>query len=1137
MSASDHLDPLVQLGIELWTEGGKLRFRAPKGVLTPDLRARLAEHKDELLAAVRERDSQHVKLLPLAHNQAGLWFIHQIAPESPAYNVAFTLRIRDDVDIPILQQSFQAILDRHQTLRSTFVMREGKPLQRVFGYQDVAFQQIEVPGLSDDDLSKQVFASYEQPFDLEYGPVMRVALFSRAADDHVLLLTVHHAVLDGWSMWIVLDELQTFYSAFKSGESASLSRPETDYSDYVRWQTELLAGPEGERLWTYWKDQLAGELPTLNLATDHPRPLQPTYQGESYSFMVDAELAQALRDLAKVEGTTLYTVLLAAFQTLLHRYTGEEDVIVGGPTFGRSQTEFSRIVGHFVNMVPLRANFADTPTFRSFLAHTRQTVLSALEHQDYPFQLMVERLNVKYDPSHSPVFQATFDVQRVQQSSELTDLIVSKNGAPVDFGGLRVEPYPMPQQEGQFDVGVQILETNDALPVSIKYRTDLFNVHTAERMAGHFETLLRGIIRQPDSRLADLPLLSDVERRRMLVDWNDTRRDYPLDTGVHRLIEAQVERTPDAVALMFEDEALTYANLNRRANRLAHYLRGQGVGTETLVGVFLERSLDMVVGVLGILKAGGAYVPLDPTTPRERLGYMIEDTDLPFILTQTNLMDLLPGHTARLIRLDTDQAAIATYAEDNPPNVVTGENLCYVIFTSGSTGRPKGVQVLHRGLTNVLLSAQEQPGIQPDDVILATTTLSFDIAGLELYLPLIVGGRVALVSREVAADGRALAAALDRYSVTFMFTTPTGWRLLIEAGWSGRPGLKMLGGGEPLPPDLAALLLELGGELWNPYGPTETTILSTVGPVTRDDAVISIGRPIANTRVYVLDNHLQPVPIGVPGTLYIGGVGVARGYIKRPDLTAERFIPDPFVVHSSARIYNTGDVARWLPNGQLECLGRTDHQVKVRGHRIELGEIEAALVEHPGVEKTVVMAREDTPGDKRLVAYCAPSRGVTLNTRELRDFLKTKLPAYMIPADFVIIDTFPMTTNGKIDRRALPVPEARRESAPAVAASHTPMEISLIEVWRDVLNTDQFGVFDNFFDLGGHSLQAMRVINRMTEKTGVKMEPGQLRFHTLSQLAALYTAMEAAAPPTGPTGEAKPQTLLAGLKRLVSKKQ
>jgi amino acid adenylation domain-containing protein len=756
-------------------------------------------------------------------------------------------------------------------------------------------------------------------------------------------------------------------------------------------------------------------------------------------------------------------------------------------------------------MVPMRVNLGENPTFRDFLGQVRQVVLSALQNQDFPFPLLVERLGRRQHTNRSPIFQVTFDEQRVRADllpDGLSKLVVP-HGAPsrMNMAGLVIEAYPIPQQEGQFDLVLQVLDTNGTLPGILKYSRDIFDAATAQRIIRHFERLLRAIATDPDQPVAALPLLDADDRAQILTEWNDTATDYPAETGVHQLFEQQVRATPQAVAAIHDGQSITYESLNRRANQLAHHLLTLGVGPETLVGVHVERGLDMLVALLGVLKAGAAYVPMDPAFPRERLSYMIEDADMTLIISQDALVDQLPPTgEAQLIRIDSDWPVIANQRDDDPSTNLTGANLAYVIFTSGSTGRPKGVQIEHHSLTNFLLTMRDRPGLRPNDVMLALTTLSFDIAALELYLPLIVGARVVLLSREATWDGRQIESALASNSVTVMQATPASWQLLLESGWAGKADLTMFCGGEALPRGLADRLLRAGKALWNLYGPTETTIWSTVEQIVSAEETITIGRPIANTLVYVLDGHLQPVPPGVAGTLYIGGAGVARGYIKRPDLTAERFIDNPF---GPGRIYNTGDMARWLADGRLECLGRVDHQVKIRGFRIELGEIEATLEGHETVQRTVVVAREDQPGDKRLVAYIVGVEGVQPDSSTLRDHVSTLLPNYMIPSAFVLMEAFPLTPNGKVDRRALPPPaEQDARVRGAVADAESPAEALLVGIWRGVLGFERVSVYDNFFDLGGHSLQVVQIVAAIEKETGIRLEPALMRYQTLRQQAA-----------------------------------
>jgi len=656
----------------------------------------------------------------------------------------------------------------------------------------------------------------------------------------------------------------------------------------------MLAGSAGERLWAYWREQLAGELPVINLPTVSPRSPVQTYQGASHSFSLTEELTQQLKGLAQVEKATLYMTLLAAFQVLLYRYTGQEDILVGCPTFGRTQREFTEIVGYFVNPVVLRANLAGNPTFQAFLSQVRQTVLGAIAHQDYPFPLLVERLQPNRDPTRSPIFQVLFALQKPQQFEEVVELFApSETASQVNWGELKLEPFEIPQQEGQFDLTLEMIEAGKSLFGVFKYNTDLFEADTITRMSGHFQTLLEAIVTHPQQPVSQFPLLSTAERHQLLVEWNNTKAEYPQSRCLHQLFEAIVEQTPDAVAVVFEDSVLTYRQLNSRANQLAHHLQALGVGLEVLVGICVERSLDMLVGLLGILKAGGAYVPLDPAYPSERLTFMLEDSQAPVLLTQQGVVDLLSTSGTHIVYLDADSEAIALHSLRNPTSNVTGNNLAYAIYTSGSTGKPKGVQVLHGAVVNFLTSMRRCPGLTDQDTLLSVTTLSFDIAALEIFLPLSVGARLVMVSRSVATDGTQLLERLNYCGARVMQATPATWRLLLAAGWSGNHQLKILCGGEALSRELANQLVEKGASLWNLYGPTEATIWSTIYQVDNTDGTVSIGRPIANTQISLLDEHLQPVPVGVPGELYIGGAGLARGYLNRPELTAQKFIAHP----------------------------------------------------------------------------------------------------------------------------------------------------------------------------------------------------------------------------------------------------
>jgi len=1023
---------------------------------------------------------------PLSYGQQALWFLHQLIPDEISFNVAGAVRVLGDVDISALKGAFQELVNRHASLRTTFIVSEGQPVQIINEHITVPFREEDASAWSEGDLHEYLVREAHRPFDLEHGPLLRVILLRRADDEHVVLLSTDHIATDFWSMSVLTQELLALYSAAKAGTPADLPPLEVRYADYAHWQTDMLAGVEGERLWDYWQEQLAGELPILDLPADRPRAPLQTYEGDTESIVLTPESAERLKALAKAQGTTLYTVLLAAFQALLHRYTNQEDLIVGSVMAGRSHPELAGLVGYFINPVALRADFSGDPTFADFLNRVQRVVLGAMEHQDYPPALLAERLQLVRDPSRPPIFETMFILQKAQvlPGQDLSAFALGTSGARMEWGEFALESMTLGGQPAQFDLTLMMAEMAGGLAASLHYSTALFDASTVRRMLRHFETLLDGVAANPDQSISTYPLLTDEGRHRLVSEWNDTQMDYPRDWGVHHLFEAQVQRTPDAVAVICEGEQLTYPELDRRANQLAHYLQDLGVGPDVLVGIEVQRSVEMLVGLLGVLKAGGAYVPLDPTYPRDRLALMLEDSEVPVLLTQEQLVPTLPDHNAHVICLDTDWERIASMSEETPASDVTPDHLAYVIYTSGSTGKPKGVQVLHRGVVNFLGSMRHEPGLEEQDILLAVTTLSFDIAVLELFLPLVVGAQVEIATREVASDGSLLQEKLAESGATIMQATPATWRMLIEAGWQGDSQLRVLCGGEALPRDLADQLLPRCAILWNMYGPTETTIWSTICQIDSTDGSISIGRPIGNTQTYLLDPHMEPVPVGVVGELYIGGDGVARGYLNRPQLTDERFIPDPFSAEPGARLYKTGDLSRYLPDGNVEFLGRGDHQVKVRGFRIELGEIEAASAKHPAISQQVVVAREDSRGHKRLVHYFVPHDDQpTPPSDQLRAFLRDQLPEYMVPSVFVALDEMPLTPNGKVNRRALPEPpETRPHLAAEYVAPRTPLEEELAQLCAQVLGLEQVGIHDNFFDLGGTSLLATQLIFRVRER-------------------------------------------------------
>ncbi|MCP4701907.1 MAG: amino acid adenylation domain-containing protein, partial [Gammaproteobacteria bacterium] len=940
---------------------------------------------------------------PLSRGQQALWFLYQLAPDSVAYNTALTLRIRSTLEASALQNTFQALINRHPCLRTTLTTREGKALQEVHQYQTVRFEQADVSTMSWDDLNKLVVEACQKPFELEQGPLLRVNLFTRGSNDHILLLTVHHIVFDAWSLWMLVEELGILYPVIKTGRQASLPAVKHTYADFVRWQRDMLATAKGERLRAYWQEQLAGELPVINLPTDHPRPPVQTYQGASVHFFFTEALTQQLKELASTEGASLYMILLATYQILLYRYTGQEDILVGSATSGRTKSEFADIAGYFVNMVVLRAKLQGSLTFKTFLGQVRQTVLGALDHQDYPFPLLVERLQPERDPSRSPLFQVDFVLQKPQQSGEFMDLFTpGETGVRVNLGELELEPFEMAQQEGQFDLSLDMMEVKNSLTGTFKYNTDLFEAATINRMAGHFRILLEGIAANPLQPIHALPLLTEAEQQQLQA-WNDTATDYPRDKTIVDLFEQQVEKTPSNIAAVFENQQLTYQQLNEKANQLAHHLLTlkpqAGISSSNpLIAIAAERSLEMVIGLLGVLKAGGAYVPIDPGYPAARIQYMLEDSAAPLLLTQS-LMKVklsLEKLTPAGVVICLDEADFASQPLVNPDINRFANDLAYVIYTSGSTGRPKGVMIEHQALLNHTHWMQSRFAFTAEDKILQKTPFSFDASVWEFYAPLLTGGTLVLAKPHGHADINYLFTLLNQKRITVLQLVPSLLKAMLEENEAVPDSLRYLFcGGEALSQETHRKFYSQirNAGFYNLYGPTEACIDATCWE-SRQLADISIGRPVANTRIYILDARHQPQPPGIPGELCIAGAGLARGYLNRPELTAEKFM-EAELFGKTERIYKTGDLARWLPDGNLEYLGRIDFQVKLRGFRIELGEIEAVFSQHEAVKEAVVIvygADHETNGNKRLAAYLTAAQESNVELMELKDWLKARLP-------------------------------------------------------------------------------------------------------------------------------------------------
>ncbi|MEA2601550.1 MAG: hypothetical protein QOF89_2542, partial [Acidobacteriota bacterium] len=1011
---------------------------------------------------------------PLSFAQERLWLLDRLDPGSHAYNIPVGVRLEGRLDIGALASSLGEIVRRHAVLRSVLTTVDGEPVQVVRPASEGAalLPMVDLEGLEpatrEAETRRLARQLARRPFALEHGPMLRAALLRLGSEEHGAFFTMHHVASDGWSMGVLIRELSALYTALTLGQPSPLPELAIQYADYARWQREWLIGPVLAEQLAYWRRELA-DLATLQLPTDRPRPPVQTFRGAVRSLTIPGPLARALKALGQRDGATPFMVLLAAFAALLQRYSGQDDVAVGTPMANRSWPQLEELIGFFVNTLVVRTDLSGAPSFEELLGRVRAKALAAFAHQELPFEKVVFELQPERNLSTSPLFQVMFMMQNVPTGR-------------LDLPGLTLQPLAMDTGATKFDLTLTMVERPDVLAGSLAYNLDLFDSTTIDRMAGHLEELLAAVVVSSTLGLAEVSLLPAAERRQLLVEWNATERETPAGC-VHEWIAAQAARTPDAVAVVFGGESLTCRQLDRRANGLALRLLEQGVGPEVRVGIALERSLEMVVALLGVLKAGGAYVPLDPSYPAERLAFMREDAGLATVLTEESLRDI--PEVARA-----------------PRSGVGADNAAYVIYTSGSTGRPKGVQISHGALANFLASMAETPGLTSEDRLLAVTSLSFDIAGLELYLPLMVGGRLVLASREEAADGRRLRELIAESGATVLQATPATWHMLLESGWQGGEGLKALCGGEALSPVLAASLRQRVGSLWNVYGPTETTVWSTVEEI-RGEGPILVGRPIANTEAYVLDGVGQPAPVGVPGELLLGGAGLARGYLGGPELTAERFVPDPF--GRGSRLYRTGDLARYRADGRLECLGRIDYQVKVRGFRIELGEIEAALGRHPEVAAAVVVAREEGSGDRRLVAYVVTRRTGADLSDELRSWVRQSLPEYMVPAAWMFLAELPLTPNGKVDRKALPAPVSEAGGA---VAPRTPTEEVLAGIWARVLGLESVGSEDRFFHLGGHSLLATQVISRVREAFGVELPLRQI-FETPT-LAGLARSIDAA---------------------------
>ncbi|HEX2269401.1 MAG TPA: amino acid adenylation domain-containing protein, partial [Pyrinomonadaceae bacterium] len=1021
--------------------------------------------------------------LPLSFAQQRLWFIEQYEPGRATYNVPLMLRLDGPLNVNALEQSFTEIIRRHESLRTTFAVQDGQPVQVINAPRPFTIPLIDLSewplAAREEEARKLAQVEAGRSFSLSTGPLLRVTLVRLGENEHLALVTMHHIVSDGWSLGVLVREVGTLYEAYSRGAESPLAELPLQYADYAVWQRGWLKDEVLEQQLSYWREQLAAA-PVLELPTDRVRPAAPSYSGATQSLQVSREVLAELKALSRREGVTLFMTLLAAFQTLLSRLSGQEDIVVGTGIANRTRGEVEGLIGFFVNTLALRTDLTGDPSFRQLLGRVREVTLGAYGHQDVPFEKLVEELDPQRGAGHMRLFQVMFAMPNMPMPE-------------LQLAGVTLSAEERESETAKFDLMLAATEGDEALGFKLEYSTELFDEETVKRLLKHLATLLDHIVEDADQRLSALRVLTHAEEKQVLLDWNQTTAPYPREHSIHELFQSQAAETPEAVAVVAGETRLTYAELNRRANQLAHYLQSLGVSAEVRVGICLERSASLIVGLLAILKAGGAYVPLDPSYPEARLKLMIEDAGVELVLTTAQFATLF-DETVRVIDLDQAQETIASYSPDDPQTHLGPENLAYVMYTSGSTGRPKGVSITHRNVVR-LVRDTDYVTLEPSDRIAQASNSAFDASTFEIWGSLLNGARLVIIRREVAISPDEFAAELEKQGITVLFLTTALFNQIARRIPEAFASLRyVLFGGEAVDPQWVREVLAKGapGQLLHVYGPTENTTFSSWFPVSNvpgSTHTVPIGKPIMNTQAYVLDQRLQPVPIGVVGELYVGGDGLMRGYLNEPALTAEKLIPHPHSSRAGERLYRTGDLARLLSDGSIEFIGRADSQVKIRGFRIEPDEVAAVLREQGGIEDCLVLVKRSPAGDRQLVAYCATNghggNGVESAT-QLRKQLQQKLPEYMVPAQFVMMDHLPLTPNGKVDRQMLAAletiePETETEFIPA----KTPVEELLANIFANVLHVESVGANDDFFELGGHSLLATQVMSRVREAFGV----------------------------------------------------
>ena len=1045
--------------------------------------------KEVLSKSKIKNGTDNIIIAPLSFSQQQMWVIDQMQPGNHAYNLPVGFLLEGNLNVEILEKSFNEIIRRHDTLRTTFGLIDNQPKQIIHPECFIKIKTISLLSYSNEELEIRLNNSIReeviQPFDLTKLPLIRVIIFKLSKDENIFLLNIHHIITDGWSTSILFRELSELYNNYLNGNAEKLPDLPIQYTDYVNWQLQKSWNPSYDAQLEYWKNQLSGDLPTLNLSHKQRSPVQ-SLNGSNEYFFLPEDLIQKIQAIGIKKGCSFFMSMLAVFQVFLNKYTGIDDIIIGTPLSNRPRKIDESLIGNFLNIVALRNNLSNCPDYTSLLQRSQKITLEALKNHDLPFETVVEHLISERDLSRNPVFQVMLQVLP-KYSFELPNLIISHFNFDLCYS--------------QFDLSLHLYQVEGGYNCRFEYNTDLFDREFIKRMVSNFKKIISEIITDPLRNLKEYSIISEDEIRH-LDSWNKTDTLFSEEKCFHQLFEEQAAKRYDQIAVKYSNDYLRYGELNSRANKLANYLIKKGVQKGSTVGIIIDRSINMLIGLLSVMKAGAAYIPLDPSFPKDRLKYIVEDSGINILLTEKKLKTLVSTFEISSIYIDSEWGIINKEEEKDIKLAQSTSDLMYIIYTSGSTGNPKGVMIKHGAVNNFLQSMKKHPGFNESDSLLAVTTVSFDIAGLELYLPLISGGCVVIADKAETIDGKALLNLIEKHNITVMQATPSTWKIMIDAGWKNTPGLKMLCGGEAFSKDLADKMLERGGELWNMYGPTETTIWSSVKKIERSDSKILVGHPIANTKFYVVDKNLSRVPIGVVGELLIGGKGLAEGYFNREDLTRSKFIENS--IDSDGYLYRTGDLVKYHSDGNIEFLGRNDFQVKIRGFRIELGEIETRLLEFENIKEAVVIVNESRSNEKKLSAYLILKKKDKIDINSLIAFLKEKVPDYMVPSFYIELDKFPLTPNGKIDRKALPEPEENiiiKDETKFHYSDGFEKEVAII--WKDILEIKKISNTDNFFAIGGTSLLAIRLINKLSERFDIDL-PLSIIFDspTISKLSA-----------------------------------